>query len=193
MSNRLITPPTEEPVTLAEAKLQCRVDHADEDELISLLISAAREQCEHILQRAIMPQTREEVLKCFPADEVITLRFTPLIDVVSVNYVDAAGDVTELNSANYQTDTASEYTAYLLPATNMSWPTTGESPNAVTINYTCGFANAAAVPKGIKLWILIAVSTLYKNRESLVTGTIVSKLPEQFFNGLIHRYKAWGI
>lgn len=192
MSNRLITPPVEEPITLAEAKAACRVDHADEDDFIEMLISAAREQCEHILQRAIMPQVREETLDTFPAD--IELRFPNIISVNSVSYVDATTEeATTIDSSNYVVDKAREHEAWLLPADGYDWPATADVANAVTVRYTCGYENAAAVPRGIKLWIGIAVSTLHKNRESLVTGTIVSKLPDQFWHGLIDRYQVWSI
>lgn len=38
-----------EPITLAEAKLHLRVDHAEEDALIGSLITTAREAAEHQL------------------------------------------------------------------------------------------------------------------------------------------------
>ena len=48
--------PTSTPVSLDEAKIHCRVDHTDEDDLITGLIAAATENldgCGGILGRAL--------------------------------------------------------------------------------------------------------------------------------------------
>lgn len=62
---KLIAAPGAEPVTLAEAKLHARVETAADDTLISAMISAAREEAEHILGRALITQTWEMVLPAF--------------------------------------------------------------------------------------------------------------------------------
>jgi len=48
MPLQLVTPPVDEPVTLAEAKLHLRVDFDEDDALILALISAARQAAEAI-------------------------------------------------------------------------------------------------------------------------------------------------
>ena len=62
MGIKVVTPPATEPVTLAEAKLHLRVDGSDEDALITRLISAAREQCEQELGRALADPTVDLVV-----------------------------------------------------------------------------------------------------------------------------------
>ena len=55
----LITPPAGELVSVADAKLHCRVDYAEDDLLISGLISAAIGHLDAwggVLGRCIMPQ-----------------------------------------------------------------------------------------------------------------------------------------
>lgn len=55
----VITPPTAEPVTLAEAKEQLRIEASftEEDDLIAALISTAREYCEAFCNRFFTEQT----------------------------------------------------------------------------------------------------------------------------------------
>jgi hypothetical protein len=61
MSLRLITAPTDKPVTLDEAKAQCRQDTAsmgtDEDAILNAYIAAATAYVERYTGRALMTQT----------------------------------------------------------------------------------------------------------------------------------------
>lgn len=50
----LVTPPAVEPVSLAEAKAHLRLEIDDDDDLVSALISAARQKCESRLTRAFV-------------------------------------------------------------------------------------------------------------------------------------------
>jgi uncharacterized phage protein (possible DNA packaging) len=51
-----------EPVTVAEAKQHLRVEHDDEDALITNLITAAREYCEDFQNVKLVPGEDEEPL-----------------------------------------------------------------------------------------------------------------------------------
>lgn len=66
MGLRLITPPAVEPVTLAEAKAHLRVSIPDDDTLIAVLISAARQNAENYMNRQIITATWEVTFDAFP-------------------------------------------------------------------------------------------------------------------------------
>ena len=168
MTTRIITPPTVEPVTQAEAKLHLKEDlvSVDNDARIAVLITAARQSVEHQMGRSIMLQTLETTLDKFP--DAIQLNAPPVIDVLSVEYTAEDGVATTLNSSSYRLDNASE-PARLVPAYGYSWPATQASINAVRVRYRAGYSASsdaataqAAVPAGIKYAILLELGTRYK-------------------------------
>ena len=83
MGKKLVTGPTEEPVTLDEVKLHLRIDTADEDEYLVTLIKAARQATEEYLGRALLEQTWDLVIDGELPD-IVTLKPAPLISVVGV-------------------------------------------------------------------------------------------------------------
>lgn len=186
----LITAPTVEPVSVEEAKLHEHVDDAAEDTLIEVYISAAREQCEHILGRSILPQTWEVSLDCFPSGD-IELPCPDALSIKGVYYLDVAGDEVTLPTDQYKLNVRKANKSILKPAKGTTWPTTANEEDAVRIQYEAGYEDVPNVPAPIKLWIKMAVGTWYKNREVVVTGTIVSKIPREFYAGLLDRYRVW--
>jgi hypothetical protein len=67
MNLTLVTPPASEPVSLTDAKLQCRVTISDDDTLITRLIVAARRYCETFLRRQLVTATWQMTLDTFPS------------------------------------------------------------------------------------------------------------------------------
>jgi hypothetical protein len=65
----VITPPTGEPVSLAQAKAHLRLDVALDDDYVSALIKAARQYTEEVCWRGILLQTWELVLPGFLGDD----------------------------------------------------------------------------------------------------------------------------
>lgn len=183
-----IAAPASEPLALADAKAHCRVDHSDDDALITALIVAAREQAEHETGRALVTQTWELVHDTFP--EAFVLRKAPIASVTSVKYIDpATGAEQTLDPADTLLDKDSE-PGYLVPAYGKAWPTARAVPNAVRCRYVCGYGNAAAVPQAIKQWMLLAIGTMYAQRETFASGT-VANLPDRFWGSLLDPYRLY--
>ncbi|MBA3588298.1 head-tail connector protein [Methylibium sp.] len=186
MPSKLITAPTAEPITLAEAKLHLRVDSTDEDALITALIVAARQGAEQMTGRALMPQTWEIALDGFP-DE-IELQHPPLASITSVSYLDEASAAQTLSAAAYVIDSYSQPERLSLVA-DTEWPATLEQANAVIVRFVAGYASAAAIPQEIKQWMLLRIGLLYEHRES-VAGSLA---PLPFADRLLDAYRVGGL
>ena len=105
MSLFLVTAPTKEPVSLADAKTHLRVDVDDENDLIASLIVAAREYVETFTHRALVTQTWDLKLDQFPCrGEAIWLPKPPASSVTSITYTATDGTSTTWSSALYTTD-----------------------------------------------------------------------------------------
>ena len=92
MSIIVIDPPEDLVVSLEEAKVHLRVDHDDDDDYIEALIAAATATIDGPdgwLGRALVEQTLEWQGNQFCGD--VTLGYPPLINIVSVKYIDTDG------------------------------------------------------------------------------------------------------
>lgn len=184
-----VTAPAEEPITLAEAKLNLRVDQTAEDSLITALIKTARQAAEHRSNTALITQTLDYYLDRFPCWE-IELPQGPLQSISSITYVDTDGATQTLNSAEYLVDVAHER-GRITPAFGNVWPATREQINAIKIRYSAGYGAAAAVPSEIKQWMHLAIATWYENRAAILTGGTVADLPDDFFGHLLGAHRVW--
>lgn len=197
MTLMLHTPASALPVSLQEAKLHCRIitDTSDfkphpEDDLITTLIGSATQDAEHIMGRAVMPQKWQVTLDGFRSYS-INLRRPPVTAITAFEYVDATGVVQTLAGTEYQLANASDYTALVTPAFGKEWPATRRQLEAVKIVFSCGYANAAAVPDVIKTWIKLRIGALYENRE---TWTVGSKIESNVhIDRLLDRHRNWSL
>ncbi len=156
------TDPTTAPISTAEAKAHAVVEHSDDDALIDLYVSQAADYAENYTGRQLMAQVWTAYFDAWPA--CFELPFRPLQSVV-IKYTDDAGDEQTLAADQYQVD-AQAYPALIRPAPGVSWPDLGDDYNLVRVEVTCGYADAAAVPDGIKAALYLLTGHLYENRES---------------------------
>ncbi len=148
MTTRRISTTTE-PVTTADVKTMLPLAGTDFDTRIAMLISALRLQAEQNTQRSLALSTWQLKLDSFPTNE-IRLLWPPIVSITSITYVDTAGATQTMDAADYVLDSHSE-PGWVLPAADTVWPDTYDTANAVTVNYTAGYGDAA--PDAVKLWI----------------------------------------
>lgn len=187
MSLKLITAPTAEPVTLLEAKDHLRVDGADEDALISVLITAARKWCEEYTGRQFVTATWDWTMDSFCPSFVAPI--PPLQSVTSIKYLDTAAVEQTLASSVYRVDAVSEPGRIALDY-GQSWPSTHPVINAVTIRFVAGYGAPQAVPEPIRQAMLILIGEMYEQREESLVGTIQSSVPFGV-RALLTPYKVW--
>jgi uncharacterized phiE125 gp8 family phage protein len=188
MNLRLINPPTVDPIELDAVKVHLRVDPAltEDDDLIRGLIATATQAAEHRTGRALMTQTWDLGIDRFAP--VIEIDKSPVQLIESVKYLDGSGVLQALDPSTYVLDDFSE-PGRLAPAYGRCWPEALCQVNAVRIRFKAGYADAAAVPKAIKQWMLLLIGTLYENRETVIVGATVQELPH--IDGLLDPHKVW--
>lgn len=176
----LHTAPAVEPLSLTEAKKQVEVATAitTHDTHLTNLIVAARQAAEAETHRQIITATWKLILDRFPcdSDEPIRLPFGSLQSVTHVKYYDTDGTQQTWSSVNYIVSTSRE-PGLIRKAYGVVWPTIQPRPDAVEVQFVCGYGVAAAVPQLLKAGMLLLVGHWFEHREETVVGTISSELP----------------
>lgn len=168
-----VTGPAAEPVTLAEAKAQCRIDTSDEDVYLEGLIKAARRAVERFLRRRLVTQTVE--YRRSGLGRSIALPIAPVQAVTSVSYLDLAGVEQTLAADQYRLARSSSPFS-LVPAHGVVWPSVLGGEDTVGIRLTVGYGDAGAdVPPDIKAAVLMLIAHFDEHREA--TGPAVSEIP----------------
>lgn len=154
--------PAVTPVSLIEAKAHLRVDHNDDDTLITALIAAAVDHLDGwtgILGRCLVEQTWRQDFDTFA-----TCLPLPLGPVISVSSLTVGGVTVD----------ASDY-ALLVDAggrARVEIAHIASGPGTVSVTYKAGYAT---VPAALKVAIMLLVGNWYENREAV--GEARSELP----------------
>lgn len=155
----LVTPPSSEPVTTADAALHLRQDESDPS--IPGFISAARAACENYMRRVLCTQTWKYLRDGWPSVDPayvhegfveILIPKPPFQSLVSLKYLDTggiwqtllptdnAGNVPAGQSYGYQLDPGGlTAPARLCPPWALPWPPTRRIPNSVVAQFVCGY------------------------------------------------------
>lgn len=176
---RLVTAPTADVVTLAQAKLHLRVDHDDDDAVIAGLIAAAVARLDGrdgILGRALASQTWDYCLPEFPTEEqgAIALPLPPTVSVASVKYLDTTGAEQTVSSSDYVVAEGGYGGAIVLPLAYAWSIATAIRPDAVRVRFTAGYAS---VPKPIVQAVLLMVGDWYEQRGNALVGVSAAVMP----------------
>lgn len=185
----LVTPPTIKPVTLAEAKAHCRVDHDDDDAKLTALIAAATSYADGwtgILGRCLVEQTWRQDYDGFVCwsesrhhgGRQLRLPLFPVIGVNSVTYIDALGTEQTVAAGSY-TLKSDDRGAYVEFVSTYSFPTVSSERASVSVEYDAGYEAGGdePLPDSIKHGLLLLIGHWYANRETVVVGVQALSVP----------------
>jgi uncharacterized phiE125 gp8 family phage protein len=187
------TPPTVEPVTLAEAKAHCRIDTNDDDAYVASLITAAREWCEQYLDRTLVQTQWVMRFDSFPYE--IELPRPPVATAgtataVTVTYTLGDESTAVLSSSQYRVDRHST-PGVVRQLRSGTWPANLDDKNAVTVTWWAGYGSSSSdVPAAIRHAMLMLIAYWYDNRSAVLIGSI-SKQLEFAVESLLSSQK-WG-
>lgn len=189
-----VTAATAWPIDPTESRAHCRIDIADEDAQVYEWIKAATEYAEREYDLTLMPTTLRMTLDAWPCatDQnrwgSILLPRWPVVSVSSIYYLDTDGTSTLWASSNYSVDIYSK-PARITTAYGITRPTLQSMPNAVTVTFIAGYANASVVPATIKRALYLLVGHFSENREA--TAVNVGKEIEFSVSNLLGK-SCWG-
>jgi len=196
MHFKVVTAVTTEPVLLADARLQCKIDSDDtsHDAVLTALITAAREFAEHYTGRALAQQTLEAVLDAFPDEEYIDLPMPPVASITSIKYDDEDGTEQTLSTGDYGLSTYAESRRINLAA-DAEWPATEGAAESVRIRFVTGYgatgagAGFTACPKAVKAALLLHIEL----ESPLNPHTPAERqAKERARDSLLNTVKVWG-
>lgn len=169
--------PSTEPITLAAAKSHLRVEVADDDSLITNLITAARVYLERRTGYWMASRAAVMELNGFPprgGDIVFPIR--PVTSVSQMQYLpDGASALSTMTAGtDYRLVNTGTLTHRIrLPYGVSEWPKSGLASDAVRVSFVCGAASAEA---NMNQAMLLLIGHWYENRETAVVGSISSQV-----------------
>jgi len=159
---KLITPATESPVSLQEAKDHLRVEWDEENNLILSTIQAATQAAEQYLWSAIMEQEFEAKVDNFC--HILRIEKGGVSEITEINYLDSNGDNQILSPSKYSVDIVSEPARILF---NDIPTVKTQTLHPVTIKFKAGKSDVSEVNQAIKHAILMIIGHLFEHREDV--------------------------
>lgn len=161
----LETAPTEEFISLIEAKTHLRIDHDDDNAMLAGLITAAISHLDGysgVIGRCLVSQTWNQPVQLWGAK--IALPFPSCASVV-ITYEDVNASSQTLDAAKYEVieGAISTYIAWRDAFDDPSTNTDKETP--INVQFVSGYGDETTIPKPIWVAALMMIAHWYEVRE----------------------------
>jgi len=177
IKRKLILPPTASVMTVAEAKARLAIETTEDDSLIQVMINSAEDFCQQYTGRYFLEQTAEYSLDELQIDlKYLEIPSHSATNILLVEYINESNIEVTLPLSGFYID----YQGMPLRVAPVDlWPTIRKKGfNNMTFTVVEGFGpTSASVPDAIINAVALLVGHQYKNRESVVVGTIAATLP----------------
>jgi uncharacterized phiE125 gp8 family phage protein len=169
MSSILLTAPAVEPLSLAEAKAFLRVEHTDEDDIITALISASRIHVETQTRRALVTQHWRITADAWPVDGRLAVRPAPLRALAAARVYDFNGVAHAVDTESFVVDTGASVLAFA----PWALPSPGRLAAGIELDLVVGYGDAASdVPEPLRQAIRLLLAHWYENRGLAALGAV---------------------
>ncbi len=163
----ITTAPTDELLSVEDAKRHLRQMSPDIDDEVASNIRAARDYCERFTQRTLRKTVTRTLTRqywwpdrCWPNSsyvgdswrtnrsdrESVRLPWPPLIAVAGITYYDTANAQQTLGTSNYSVEADTDGGGRIIWASTATIPALYDRPDAITITFTAGYADTDSLP-----------------------------------------------
>jgi uncharacterized phiE125 gp8 family phage protein len=199
----LVTGPSVELLTLAEAKAHLRFSSSSKDTEIQRMVKAFRQNIERYLKRALITQEWKVYYNCWDNELLIPFGNLQLRDAAAgppavekrplINYYDINGDQQTLEEDDFYWVDNKQDPARILRKYDAVYPELEYGrPNAIEITFLCGYGDTAAdVPEDIIHGLKVLLTNYFENPGSVVVGRETpSEIPDHV-KRLLHDYRLY--
>jgi len=184
---KVLTEPTQEPLTLQEVKEYLRVEDNTDERNVRPLIETARRWFEEHTGRTLVQTTYQQFLDTLSDIEdplwegmrtgpdltfyknYITLAKTPIVSVTHIKTYNDSDEATTFAASKYYVDNAREPGRIVLRK-GQTFPTALRVANAIEVQFIAGYSSVSAIPEAIRIGLLQHIAFLYEHRGDMGDG-----------------------